>query len=229
VNKIKISKKKIGLRTLILLGLFFCRTLSFSQSIKDKKVSDLDLYDDLTVLESMGLNRVDVEFMKYITANENKNFTVANYQRNIKKYRQMPDYKLIKNMWLDHSPKSVESPFPDSFSVQYKYEDGLKISAHKNKDVLIIFAAHGSVNSHHLQNAIFHNAFNNVHKKYIIIWLYVDTPQSDEANKNFDIEMSIYKSNVQPYSVLLKNGKITNTYEGFSTLDLNRYRIFLKI
>lgn len=229
MHKIKIYKKKVGLTAFTILCLFFCRTLSFGQSIKDKKVSDLDLYNDLTVLESMGLNRVDVEFMKYITANENKNFTVANYQRNINKYRQMPDYKLIKNMWLDRSLKSVESPFPDSLSIQYKYEDGLKISTHKNKDVLIIFAAHGSVNSHHLQNAIFHNAFHNVHKKYIIIWLYVDTPQSEEASKNFDIEMSIYKSNIQPYSVLLKNGKITNTYEGFSTLDLNRYRNFLKI
>ncbi len=137
--------------------------------------------------------------------------------------------KLIKNMWLDHSPKSVESPFPESFSIQYKYEDGLKIATHKNKDVLIIFAGHGSVNSHHLQNAIFHNAFDNVHKKYIIIWLYVDTPQSGEASRNLDIETSVYKSNIQPYSVILKNGKIINTYDGFSTLDLNRYRNFLKI
>lgn len=94
---------------------------------------------------------------------------------------------------------------------------------------LIIFVAYGSINASQLQSAIIHNAFNNIYKKYTIIWLYVDAPEHEKASKNLDLEKSVYKTNIQPYSVLLKNGKVIDKYDGFSILDLNKYRKFLKI
>ncbi|HEX7366380.1 MAG TPA: cytochrome c biogenesis protein CcdA [Pelobium sp.] len=150
------------------------------------------------------------------------------------------------------SENSGKKKYGDLFKAPYNldaffdYEQGLAYAKQQNKPVLLNFTGHSCVNCRKMEAAVWSDkeVLKRLRDNYVLISLYVDDktelPDSEQyvsaftgkkiktiGNKWSDLQASKFKTNSQPYYVLLNSDeKILTAPEAFN-LDVNNYIQFL--
>ncbi len=144
---------------------------------------------------------------------------------------------------------------PHNLSCFHDYDEGMRYAKNQGKPVLIDFTGWSCVNCRKMEDNVWSDpeVLSRLREKYVLISLYVDDktplPEKDQiistttgkklkslGNKWSDFQTAVYKTNSQPYYVLLdNNGKKlahprgytpeTDTYKKFLDEGLCRYEL----
>jgi thiol:disulfide interchange protein DsbD len=135
---------------------------------------------------------------------------------------------------------------PHNLDAFFDYEQGLAYAKQQNKPVLIDFTGHSCVNCRKMEASVWSEieVLNRLKKDYVLISLYVDDktdlPESEQyiskfsgkkiktiGNKWSDFQAATFKTNSQPYYVLVNNeGSVLVSPQAFN-LDVKNYVNFL--
>lgn len=135
---------------------------------------------------------------------------------------------------------------PHNLAAFFDYEQGLAFAKQQNKPVLIDFTGHSCVNCRKMEASVWSEkeVLNRMKNDYVLISLYVDDkttlPENEQyvssfsgkkiktiGNKWSDFQASTFKTNAQPYYVLVGNdGKPLVAPQAFN-LDVKNYVDFL--
>ena len=148
----------------------------------------------------------------------------------------------------DSPKKKYEGKFkaPHNLDAFFDYEQGLAYAKEKDKPVLIDFTGHTCVNCRKMEASVWSEkeVLNRLKNDYVLISLYVDDktplPNNEQyvskfsgkkiktiGNKWSDFQASTFKTNSQPYYVIVGNdGKLLVTPQAFN-LDVKNYIDFL--
>lgn len=148
----------------------------------------------------------------------------------------------------DSPKKKYEGKFkaPHNLDAFFDYEQGLAYAKEKNKPVMIDFTGHTCVNCRKMEASVWSEkeVLNRLKNDYVLISLYVDDkttlPENEQniskfsgkkiktvGNKWSDFQASTFKTNSQPYYVLVGNdGKPLVAPQAFN-LDVKNYVNFL--
>lgn len=197
----------------------------FGQNILSKKLTDIDMYEDYSALETIGLTRDDISFTLLLSSDSTqKNKSVSEYYNNIDFYRGLKDYQILSN--ISSKSTSYETPFPDSLIIQTDYNKGREKALAEGKPMIVIFVSHLSLPVRILQNSIIYNGFDDIVNKYVVVWLYVDRREIN-GEKNLKLLKEKYSTDIIPFSVIERNDKVIKTFEGYSLSMIGSYRQFL--
>ncbi|MBI3502844.1 MAG: thioredoxin family protein [Bacteroidetes bacterium] len=135
---------------------------------------------------------------------------------------------------------------PHNLNCFHDYEEGMAYAKNQNKPVMIDFTGWSCVNCRKMEDNVWSDSeiLKRLRENYILISLYVDdkTPLPEkeqivsqtsgqkiktQGNKWSDLQASVYKTNSQPYYVLLdNNGKKLAQSRGY-TPEIETYKKFL--
>ncbi|HET8828074.1 MAG TPA: thioredoxin family protein, partial [Pelobium sp.] len=135
---------------------------------------------------------------------------------------------------------------PYNLNAFFDYEQGLAYAKQQNKPVLLDFTGHSCVNCRKMEAAVWSDkeVLRRIQNDYVLISLYVDDktelPESEQyvssfsgkkiktiGNKWSDLQASKFKTNSQPFYVLLNSEeKVLTAPEAFN-LDIENYINFL--
>ncbi|WP_442794467.1 cytochrome c biogenesis protein CcdA [Pelobium manganitolerans] len=135
---------------------------------------------------------------------------------------------------------------PYGLNAFFDYEEGLAYAKKQNKPVLLDFTGHSCVNCRKMEASVWSDpeVLKRLRNDYVLISLYVDDktelPENEQhlseysgkkiktiGNKWSDLQASVFKTNSQPYYVLLNgDGQVLTAPEAFN-LDVKNYVDFL--
>ncbi|MFM7766324.1 MAG: protein-disulfide reductase DsbD family protein, partial [Bacteroidota bacterium] len=143
--------------------------------------------------------------------------------------------------WL----KPQESECPHNLTCFKDYDEGMRYAKMQGKPVMLDFTGWSCVNCRKMEDNVWSDpeVLKRLSEKYVVISLYVDDkkllPESQQyvsetgkqikttGNKWSDMQRTQYKTNSQPYYILLdNNGKILANPRGY-TPDIDTYVKFL--
>lgn len=135
---------------------------------------------------------------------------------------------------------------PHNLDAFFDYEQGLAYAKQQNKPVLVDFTGHSCVNCRKMEAAVWSDAevLKRLKKDYVLISLYVDDktelPVNEQyistysgkkiktiGNKWSDLQAATFKTNSQPYYVLLNSDKKVLVAPQAYNLDIKNYVDFL--
>ncbi len=142
--------------------------------------------------------------------------------------------------------KTNETECPHDLNCFHDYDEGMRYAKEQGKPVMVDFTGWSCVNCRKMEDNVWSDSkvMNRLSDKYVLISLYVDDKEALPAalqsvspstgkkiktvgNKWSDMQASVYKTNSQPYYVLLDNkGKILAKPHGY-TPDIKQYLSFL--
>ena len=120
--------------------------------------------------------------------------------------------------------KTNATDCPHDLNCFHDYEEGMRYAKANNKPVMIDFTGWSCVNCRKMEDNVWSDSkvLNRLSEKYVLISLYVDDKEALPDDKQFvsattgkkiktiggkwsDMQASIYKTNSQPYYILLDN------------------------
>jgi len=141
--------------------------------------------------------------------------------------------------------KPQESECPHNLTCFKDYDEGMKYAKAQGKPVMLDFTGWSCVNCRKMEDNVWSDpeVLKRLSEKYVVISLYVDDkkalPENEQyvsesgkqirttGNKWSDMQRTQYKTNSQPYYILLdNNGKILANPRGY-TPDIDTYVKFL--
>jgi thiol:disulfide interchange protein len=142
--------------------------------------------------------------------------------------------------------KTTDTECPHDLNCFHDYDEGMRYAREQGKPVMVDFTGWSCVNCRKMEDNVWSDSkvMNRLSAKYVLISLYVDDKEALPAaqlavstttgkkiktvgNKWSDMQASVYKTNSQPYYVLLDNkGKILAKPRGY-TPDVKQYLSFL--
>jgi thiol:disulfide interchange protein DsbD len=142
--------------------------------------------------------------------------------------------------------KTNATDCPHDLNCFHDYDEGMRYAKAQGKPVMIDFTGWSCVNCRKMEDNVWSDSkvLNRLAEKYVLISLYVDDkellPSEQQTvspttgkkiktvgNKWSDLQASVYKTNSQPYYVLLDNkGKILATPRGY-TPNIKTYLSYL--
>ncbi len=142
--------------------------------------------------------------------------------------------------------KTSANECPHDLNCFHDYEEGMRYAKAQGKPVMIDFTGWSCVNCRKMEDNVWSDSkvLNRLSEKYVLISLYVDDKEplpleqqtvssttgkkiKTIGNKWSDLQASVYKTNSQPYYVLLDHkGKILAKPHGY-TPDIKTYVAFL--
>lgn len=145
-----------------------------------------------------------------------------------------------------NTDKSGGGHCPHNLSCFHDYEEGMSHAKNQDKPVIIDFTGWSCVNCRKMEDNVWSDPeiLERLREKYVLISLYVDDktplPEKEQTvskttgnkiknlgNKWSDFQTAVYKTNSQPYYVLLdNNGKKLAQPHGY-TPDIDKYKQFL--
>jgi thiol:disulfide interchange protein len=149
---------------------------------------------------------------------------------------------------LDSPKKKYAGLFkaPHNLDAFFDFEEGLAYAKQQNKPVLIDFTGHSCVNCRKMEASVWSEkeVLNLLKNDYILISLYVDDktalPENEQyiskfsgkkiktiGNKWSDLQASTFKTNSQPYYVIVGNDRSPLVAPQAFNLDIKNYVNFL--
>jgi thiol:disulfide interchange protein len=142
--------------------------------------------------------------------------------------------------------KTTATECPHDLNCFHDYDEGMRYAKTHGKPVMIDFTGWSCVNCRKMEDNVWSDSkvLNRLSDKYVLISLYVDDKEAlpteqqitspttgrkikTVGNKWSELQASVYKTNSQPYYVLLDNqGKILATPHGY-TPDIKTYLAYL--
>lgn len=142
--------------------------------------------------------------------------------------------------------KTTTTECPHDLNCFHDYDEGMRHARETGKPVIIDFTGWSCVNCRKMEDNVWSDSkvLNRLSEKYVLISLYVDDKEAlasaqqivspttgkkikTVGNKWSDLQASVYKTNSQPYYVLLDNqGKILAKPHGY-TPDIKTYLAYL--
>ncbi len=142
--------------------------------------------------------------------------------------------------------KTTATDCPHDLNCFHDYEEGMRYAKAQGKPVMIDFTGWSCVNCRKMEDNVWSDTkvLNRLSEKYVLISLYVDDKEQLPAdqqtispttgkkiktvgNKWSDLQASVYKTNSQPYYILLDNkGKILAMPRGY-TPNIKTYLSYL--
>jgi len=142
--------------------------------------------------------------------------------------------------------KSAGGHCPHDLSCFHDYDEGMAYAKNQGKPVMIDFTGWSCVNCRKMEDNVWSDPeiLSRLRDKYVLISLYVDDktplPEKDQivsettgkkiktqGNKWSDLQTAVYKTNSQPYYILLDNdAKILAQPRGY-TPDIETYKKYL--
>ncbi|MFC5282598.1 protein-disulfide reductase DsbD family protein [Pedobacter alpinus] len=135
---------------------------------------------------------------------------------------------------------------PHNLNAFFDYEQGLAYAKQKNKPILLDFTGHSCVNCRKMEAAVWSDkeVLKRLQNEYVLISLYVDDktelPVNEQyvssysgkkiktiGNKWSDLQAATFKTNSQPYYVLLNSDKKVLVAPQAYNLDIKNYIDFL--
>ncbi len=221
------------MRVIITFLILFLSLTVFSQDFLDKKVINIDYSNDISKLYEVGLNQTDISFLGYLLIeNINKtiqidSLTIKGYIEKLKIYRLTDEYKMMIEIRNEiKKSANTNQSFPDSLEIMTDFDLALKKSIQLDKPLLVIFVGRMSPDSDVYKKEILIGTLTKYIKNYVVTWLIIDG-NDEKSKKNFKIEKEKFKTDFCPFSVLVKNGEIIRSFNGFSKRRLSEYIEFL--
>ena len=161
------------------------------------------------------------------------------------------DFNLYQKSLSGSTQSKVErkyaSLFPTSHGIDafYDYEEGLTYAKKVNKPVLLDFTGHSCANCRRMEAGVWTDpkVFDRLNNEYVLISLYVDDrtelPENEKyvsesgkkiktlGNKWSDLQTRVFKTNSQPYYVIVNSDGRTLVPPQAFNLDIQNYINFL--
>ena len=142
--------------------------------------------------------------------------------------------------------KTTATDCPHDLNCFHDFDEGMRYAKSQGKPVMIDFTGWSCVNCRKMEDNVWSDSkvLNRLAEKYVLISLYVDDkeklPENQQAispttgkkiktvgNKWSDLQASVYKTNSQPYYVLLDNNGKTLAWPRGYTPDIKTYLVYL--